>query len=171
VAHLASRCSSRRQSLPCRRRKATCPQSGFSDALRHRFDFMKSSRAQSPAAAATSRTPAPRTLPKKALERIHLGQSFAEYDTSLDSPSVFVQTPALQAASDPTNPHCFFVGRRGTGKTATTKFLAQNSDRVTIIRPEIFSPSSLEIPMVEFEKANQKPFRSLLAAFKRSLQD
>lgn len=132
---------------------------------------MKSSRAQSPTATSTAQTPAPRTLPKKALERIHLGQSFAEYDTSLDSPTVFVQTPALQAASDPTNPHCFFVGRRGTGKTATTKFLAQTSDRVTIIRPEIFSPSSLQIPMAEFEKANQKPFRSLLAALKRSLQD
>jgi len=132
---------------------------------------MKSSRGQGPIGTSTHQPSAQRTLPKKALERIHLGQSFAEYDTSLDSPSVFVHTPALQAASDPTNPHCFFVGRRGTGKTATTKFLAQASDRVKIIRPEIFSPSSLQIPMAEFEKANQKPFRSLLAAFKRSLQD
>jgi Cdc6-like AAA superfamily ATPase len=115
--------------------------------------------------------PAVRPLPKKALERIHLGQSFAEYDTSLESPSVYVHTPALQAASDPTNPHCFFVGRRGTGKTATTKFLMRNSQRVTLIRPEIFSPSSLQIPIADFEQANQKPFRSLLAAFKRSLQD
>lgn len=63
------------------------------------------------------------------------------------------------------------MGRRGTGKTATTKFLAQTSSRVTIIRPEIFSPSSLQIPISDFEQANQKPFRSLLAAFKRSLQD
>jgi Cdc6-like AAA superfamily ATPase len=100
-----------------------------------------------------------------------LGQSFAEYDTSLESPSVYVHTPALQAASDPNNPHCFFVGRRGTGKTATAKFMSQTSHRVTIIRPEIFSPSSLQIPISEFEQANQKPFRSLLAAFKRSLQD
>lgn len=130
---------------------------------------MKTSRGNPPS---TTITASPtRSLPKKALERIHLGQSFAEYDTSLDSPSVFVHTPALQAASDPTNPHCFFVGRRGTGKTATARYLSQNSDRVTVIRPEIFSPNSLQIPISEFENANQKPFRSLIAAFKRSLQD
>lgn len=133
---------------------------------------MKSSSSKNANAEPTAaQSPAPRPLPKKALERIHLGQSFAEYDTSLESPSVYVHTPALQAASDPTNPHCFFVGRRGTGKTATAKFLSQNSERVTVIRPEIFSPSSLQIPISEFEQANQKPFRSLLAAFKRSLQD
>lgn len=133
---------------------------------------MKSSKSKTPTPS-TSAGPqlTERRLPKKALERIHLGQSFAEYDPSLDSPSVYVHTPALQAASDPSNPHCFFVGRRGTGKTATTKFIVQNSKRVTVIRPEIFSPSSLQIPISDFEQANQKPFRSLLAAFKRSLQD
>lgn len=128
----------------------------------------KKSRSSEPSA---KQKPAERTLPKNALERIHLGQSFAEYDTSLENSSIYVHTPALRAASDPANPHCFFVGRRGTGKTATAKWLERESEQVSVIRPEIFSPSNLPIPMSEFQKANQKPFRSLLAAFKRSLQD
>lgn len=115
--------------------------------------------------------PGPARLPRKALERIHLGQSFAEYDAYLKQPQVFVQTPALKAAADHSNPHCFFVGRRGTGKTATTRYILDTLKNVKLIRPEIFSPNSLQLPIENFTEANQKPFRSLIAAFKRSLID
>lgn len=109
-------------------------------------------------------------LPKHALERVHLGQSFAEYDTTLEHTSVFVHTPALVAASKWENPHCFFVGRRGTGKTTIARYVEKTSAASTLIRPELFSPSSSQLPVEEFKDAKQKPFRSLTAAFRRSLQ-
>jgi len=58
-------------------------------------------------------------LPRDALTRIHFGASFAEYDEVLRDPTVFVATPASIAALDPNKRKYFFVGRRGTGKTAT----------------------------------------------------
>lgn len=112
---------------------------------------------------------APR-LPRRALERIHLGQSFAEYDTTLRQHAVYVHTPALETAATFTNPHCFFVGRRGTGKTTITKYLQDNQQNILLVRPEIFSPESSLFSEEVLREANQRPFRSLIAAFRRSLQ-
>lgn len=112
----------------------------------------------------------PVRLPKKALERVHLGQSFAEYDTTLRHADIFVHTPALEAASDFQNPHCFFVGRRGTGKTTITKYIDATQPNVIVIRPEIFSPNPSLFSEEDLREANQRPFRSLISAFRRSLQ-
>ena len=111
------------------------------------------------------------SLPRRTLEKVQLGQSFAEYDNLLAKSNVFVHTPALTAASDISNPHCFYVGRRGTGKTTITRFLQNQSHNVLLIRPEIFSPSSSLLDLEAFRVANQRPFRSLTSAFRRSLQD
>jgi Holliday junction resolvasome RuvABC ATP-dependent DNA helicase subunit len=58
------------------------------------------------------------TAPKDALQRIHIGQSFAEYDLVREDPYVFVSTAASLVATQSDNKKCFFVGRRGSGKTA-----------------------------------------------------
>lgn len=109
-------------------------------------------------------------LPKNAIRRVNLGQSFAEYDDSLDDPSIYVHTPALAAAQDPHSGKVFFVGRRGTGKTAIRKYCSQNSESARVIVPEIFSPSSTLHEVALFENVKQRPFRSLVSAFRRALQ-
>jgi hypothetical protein len=111
-------------------------------------------------------------LPKDALTRINLGQSFAEYDQILNRPGIFVETPALRAALDPARSKCFFVGRRGTGKTAIARYLCDRFPRTTLeILPELFSTLT---PLIEVEKAKdprRQYFRSLSSSFKRALQD
>ncbi|MFD5618349.1 P-loop ATPase, Sll1717 family [Streptomyces yangpuensis] len=109
-------------------------------------------------------------LPKAAIRRINIGQSFAEYDNSLDDPSIYVHTPALAAAQEPDSGKVFFVGRRGTGKTAIRKYCEQNSDSAKVIVPEIFSPSSTLNDVDPFRNVRQRPFRSLVSAFRRALQ-
>jgi hypothetical protein len=81
-------------------------------------------------------------LPKDALVRVNLGQAFAEYDPVLIKPGVFVRTPALNAAIDASRSKCFFVGRRGTGKTAITRFLGAQKNNVVSVQPELFATLS-----------------------------
>jgi len=80
-------------------------------------------------------------IAKGTINKIRLGQSFAEYDRTLTKAGVFVETPAIKAALDASRSKCFFVGRRGTGKTAiTNSVLARNSKTATQVRPQVFAP-------------------------------
>ncbi|MFF1818295.1 P-loop ATPase, Sll1717 family [Kribbella sp. NPDC058245] len=109
-------------------------------------------------------------LPKDALKRVKLGQSFAEYDLVLAKNDVFVRTNALMAADDPTGSKCFFIGRRGTGKTAITKYLVKSPAKTALINPELFSLFEVRLGLDSLDDAKQRPFRSLVSAFRRALQ-
>lgn len=89
----------------------------------------------------------------------------------LQNNAVFVSTPSINAAVNHQNPHCFFVGRRGTGKTATTLYLSEKSKNVLVVRPQIFSPNPATLFNLDQLPNDQRSFRSLLAAFRRALQD
>lgn len=119
-------------------------------------------------------SPAARTsfgrLQKDAVRRINIGQSFAEYDRALDDGTVYVHTPALAAAQDAHSGKIFFVGRRGTGKTAIRRYCGESSGNVRIIIPEIFSPSSTLTEVTRLDTSRRKPFQSLVSAFRRTLQ-
>src|SRR5438067_2225851 len=80
------------------------------------------------------------SLPRDALHKIDIGQSFAEYDPVLFKPGVFVRTPALEAALDANRAKCFFVGRRGTGKTAITYYLSSRNKLAVQLYPRVFEP-------------------------------
>ncbi len=84
-------------------------------------------------------------LPKDALQRVQLGQSFAEYDIIRKSSDLFVSTPATLAALDSENTHCFFIGRRGAGKTAITIEVGRKISRTINIIPQIFD--LLKLPL------------------------
>jgi len=111
-------------------------------------------------------------LAKDTLSKINLGQSFAEYDPILLKPDVFVSTPALLSAADASRGKYFYVGRRGTGKTAITIYLETKfGDRTIRILPELFSYIGPDLNIEDLRDTRQRPFKSLVSCFKRSLLD
>ena len=128
--------------------------------------------ASSIASIAMATSDAPKTgrpqarLSRDALTRVHIGASFAEYDDVLKNPTVFVETPASLAAMDPSKQKYFFVGRRGTGKTATGLHLISQAHHSCSVHPNILVPSSSSFAPEEFLDVRQKPYRSLIAAFR-----
>lgn len=110
-------------------------------------------------------------LPKNALARLNIGQSFAEYDPAILDPYVYVQTPAINAAINPESGKYFFIGRRGTGKTALRTYCKAQSRHVKVIVPEIFSPFSTVFNLDLLSSSRKGPFRSLVSVLKRTLID
>lgn len=112
------------------------------------------------------------TLPKNALEKIQLGQAFAEYDLIRKDPQLFVTTPATLAALNTESGKCFFVGRRGAGKTAITYELQRRIAKNTLtITPHIFDLLRLPLAHEEFRDTRQRPFKSLMHTMERALID
>jgi hypothetical protein len=110
-------------------------------------------------------------LPKRALEKIKIGQAFAEYDLIRNEPDLFVSTPAALSAFDADSQKCFFVGRRGAGKTAITyELLRRFKDSVSLI-PQVFDLLELPLAHEEFRDTRQRPFKSLTCIFERALLD
>ncbi|MDQ1271412.1 MAG: hypothetical protein QG591_42, partial [Planctomycetota bacterium] len=110
-------------------------------------------------------------LPKDALARIDVGQSFAEYDLIRTKQEAFVKTPAINAALDSSHSKCFFVGRRGTGKTAITYYLVATQKTAVQLIPQIFDIIHLPGNLSDFKDTRQRPFKTLVNCFQRSLQD
>jgi hypothetical protein len=110
-------------------------------------------------------------LPKDALSRIDLGDAFAEYDQLLHrQPGVYVRTPALEVACNATSTNCFFVGRRGTGKTAITYYLTSTQPKTSIqLHPLAFVPTTLDCDLSILKDTRQRYFKSLVHSFKIAL--
>lgn len=111
------------------------------------------------------------TLPKKALERVQMGQAFAEYDLIRDDPALFVSTPSTIAALNSDGQSCFFVGRRGAGKTAIVYEIQRRMKRSISITPQIFDLLQLPLDHEEFQDTRQRPFKSLMHTMERALLD
>jgi hypothetical protein len=109
-------------------------------------------------------------LPKDSIKKADLGQSFAEYDVVRTDPQMFVETPSMTPAGRGAS-KCIFVGRRGSGKTATTYYLEGREPKHTaLILPELFS--SLDAFVKQGDDAlSQRAFKTLVSSFKRSLLD
>jgi hypothetical protein len=115
---------------------------------------------------------APIQLPKGAIARVNLGQSFAEYDKVLERTNVYVETPAIRAALDTSRAKCFFVGRRGTGKTAITFYLERSAPKYTVLLlPQLMTPIEKFYSPAEMQDIHQRPFKSLVSSFKRAILD
>jgi len=114
-----------------------------------------------------------RKLPRGTLKKLTLGQSFAEYDKLLEKDNVYVETPALRAAVDGGQGKCFFVGRRGTGKTAITLYLERKfPGNVMLLLPQLLVPIGRYFDDVEImQNVHHQPFKSLVASFKRAMLD
>jgi hypothetical protein len=108
-------------------------------------------------------------LPKGTLEKLSVGHPFSEYDPSLGDPNIYVMTPAFHAALNEDSGKYFFVGRRGTGKTALRIYCEVNAGQTRAIIPEIFSPTSRLFEVELLRNSKKGPFRALVSAFKRVL--
>lgn len=118
------------------------------------------------------RSSVPFQLPKDAIKKASLGQSFAEYDLIRAHPALFVETPAMRAAMDENRPKSFFVGRRGTGKTAVTFYLqSRNKKNSLLIIPQLLSATDEYIPSDWSPDVHQQPFKTLVCSFKRAILD
>ncbi len=108
-------------------------------------------------------------LPKDALQKVQLGQSFAEYDLIREHPTLFVSTAASLAVTQPDNKKCFLVGRRGADKTAIAYHILEKNRRAVSIIPQVFDLVKLPLANEEFRDTRQRPFRSLVCALERAL--
>src|SRR3954466_12532070 len=116
--------------------------------------------------------PALKSIPRGTLSRVDIGRSFAEYDPILSKPNVFVETPATRAALDIAKSKCFFVGRRGTGKTALTFNIESRFPKKTVtLLPQMFSELGRFFELEHVRDTRQRHFKSLTCCFKRALAD
>ena len=114
----------------------------------------------------------PIQLPRQAFAKAKLGQSFAEHDLVRANPKLFVETPAIRAAQDTNGGKAFFIGRRGTGKTAITFYLSNKFPKNTLILvPKLLSSADAFVSSEYDVRVRQKPFNTLVSSFVRAILD
>jgi hypothetical protein len=111
-------------------------------------------------------------LSKKAFSNAKLGQSFAEHDLVRTNPALFVETPAIRSARDMDSGKCFYIGRRGTGKTAITFYLKEKYPKNSLILlPKLLSSGDAFVSQDWDQRVHQKPFNTLVSSFVRAILD
>ena len=111
-------------------------------------------------------------LSRKIFAKAKLGQSFAEHDLIRANPSLFVETPAIRAAQDPAAGKTFFIGRRGTGKTAITFYLTNKFPKNSLLLiPKLLSSADAFVSENWDKRVRQKPFNTLVSCFVRAIID
>ncbi|HXM23987.1 MAG TPA: hypothetical protein VN948_22210 [Terriglobales bacterium] len=111
-------------------------------------------------------------LSKKSFSNARLGQSFAEHDLIRTNPTLFVETPAIRSARDIGSGKCFYIGRRGTGKTAITFYLSEKYPKNTLLLlPKLLSSGDAFVSSDWDRRVRQKPFNTLVAGFVRAILD
>jgi len=111
-------------------------------------------------------------LSKKSFSSAKLGQSFAEHDLIRTNPMLFVETPAIRSARDMSAGKCFYIGRRGTGKTAITFYLSEKYPKNTLILlPKLLSSADPFVSQDWDQRVRQKPFNTLVSSFVRAILD
>jgi hypothetical protein len=114
----------------------------------------------------------PLKLPRGTLKKLSLGQSFAEYDKILEKDNVYVETPPIRAALDAGQGQCFFVGRRGTGKTAISLYVEKKLRvNVALVLPQLLVPIGRHFNLEMMQDVHRQPFKSLVSSFKRAMLD
>lgn len=108
-------------------------------------------------------------LPKDALLKITLGQPHAENDRIRKDKSLMVRTSAVLAALDANRSKCFYVGRRGTGKTAITYYLQAERKNTIQVHPEIFNVLGEHLNTEELRTPRGRSFPSLVSCFHRAI--
>ncbi|MGD0942426.1 MAG: hypothetical protein ABR905_22260, partial [Terracidiphilus sp.] len=109
---------------------------------------------------------------KQMFGKAKLGQSFAEHDLIRTNSKLFVETPAIRAAQDLADGKPFFIGRRGTGKTAITFFLRNKYPKNTLLLiPKLLSSADAFISFDGDQRVRQKPFNTLVSCFVRAILD
>lgn len=110
-------------------------------------------------------------LPKNALTKVRLGEAFAEYDIIRKDHALFVSTPSTISSLDEKSTDCFFIGRRGAGKTALTFEVQRKFPRTIHLAPQIFDLITLPLEHEAFLDTRQRPFKSLMCSMERALID
>ncbi len=111
-------------------------------------------------------------LSRKLFSQAKLGQSFAEHDLVRTHPSLFVETPAIRSAADVGTGKCFYIGRRGTGKTAITFYLRDKYPKNSLILlPKLLSSGDAFVSYDWDQRVHQKPFNTLVSSFVTAILD